>query len=107
MLGMHRRIGPVVEPAEVTLLNLDEVLFVLRSQALENGWVDNDAELKITLVPRALLEDFAQLALDFHAHGLGALHLPLAFAVEAVVIDRRAHAFAVALAGHFHQAKLR
>ena len=47
-----------------------------------------------------------QLALDFHAHGQGALDLAAAFAVRAVVIDRGAHAFGVALAGHFHQAEL-
>ena len=55
----------------------------------------------------AFLEDFLELALDFHAHGEGALHLAAALAIRAVVIDGGADAFAVALAGHFHEAELR
>ena len=48
-----------------------------------------------------------QLALNFDAHGDGALHLAAAFAIRAIVIDGGAHAFGVALARHFHQAELR
>jgi hypothetical protein len=51
-------------------------------------------------------EDLAELALDFHAHGLGALHLAAALAIRAIVVDGRAHALAVALAGHLHEAEL-
>ena len=54
----------------------------------------------------AFLEDFAELALDFHAHGDGALHFAAAFAIRAIVVDGGAHAFGMALAGHFHQAEL-
>ena len=63
--------------------------------------------LEVRFVAGALLQDFLQLALNLHAHGLRRSDLGAAFAIRAIIINRRAHAFAVALAGHFHQAELR
>jgi hypothetical protein len=68
--------------------------------------MDGDAQLEIGLVARTFLEDLVQLALDFDAHGFGALDLAAAFAIRAVVVDGAADGFAMALAGHFHQAEL-
>jgi len=104
---MQRGIRAERELAEVSFFHFDQQLFVLGAQALEDAGVDHDAELEIRFVPRSLLEDFAQLALDLDAHGDGALHPASAFAVGAIVIDRVVHAFRMALAGHFHEAELR
>ena len=83
------------------------MFLVLGAQALQHGRMHDDAELEVRFVARAFLQDFVELALDFHAHGDGALHLAAALAIRAVVIDGGAHAFGMALAGHFHQAELR
>jgi hypothetical protein len=80
---------------------------VLGAQPFQHGRMHHDAELEIRFVARAFLQDFLELALDFHAHGDGALDLAAALAIRAVVIDGGAHAFGVALARHFHQAELR
>ena len=69
--------------------------------------MDHDPQLEVRLVPRALLEDFTQLALDFHAHGEGALDLAPALAIRAIVVYGRVDTLRVALARHLHQAKLR
>ena len=104
---MQRGIGPEGEFAKIALLHLDEQLLVFSAQAFQNAGMDHDAELKIRFIPRTFLQDFAQLALYFHAHGQGALHFAPAFAVGAIVVDGGAHAFRMPLARHFHQPKLR
>ncbi len=82
------------------------MFLVLGAEAFEHGGVDDDAELEVRLVALPFLEDLAEFALDFDAHGEGALDLAAAFAVGAVVVDGLAHALGVALAGHLHEAEL-
>ena len=56
---------------------------------------------------RSLRSNLGDLALDLHGHRQRALYHAFAFAIRAVLVHRAGHAFTVALARHFHQAKLR
>src|SRR6185436_11982545 len=104
---MHAGIGAERQLSEIALFHFDEMLFVLSAEPFQHGWMHDDSELKIRFVPRAFLENLAELPLNLYAHGQSALDLAAAFAVRAVVIYRCTHTFGMPLPGHFHQAKLR
>jgi len=106
-LSVEGWISPEFKFAEITLFHLDEMFFVFGPQALENRRMNDDAELKVGLVARAFLEDFAEFTLNLNAHRQCALHFAAAFAVRAIVIDGCVHTFGMALTSHFHQAELR
>src|SRR5579862_546180 len=99
------RVAPEGQPARVFSLDLDEEFFVLGAEALEDFGVDRDLDVVDGVL--VLAHDGVQGALQFHAHGHGALHRAAAFAVRAVLVDGAAQALLRALARHFHQAELR
>src|SRR4051794_25308840 len=103
LFGMEARFGAERELSEVALFHFDEVFFVLRAQALEDGGMNDDAQLEIRLVARAPFQDFAELALDLDAHGKCALDLAAAFAVRAIIIDGGMDTFGMPLPGHFQK----
>src|SRR5438094_6606896 len=53
LLGVKPRIGAEGEFAEITLLQLDKQLLVLRAEAFEHRRVYHDAELEVRLVALA------------------------------------------------------
>ena len=83
------------------------MFLVFGAEPFQHGRMHNDAQLEVAFVAGALFQKLLQLALNLHAHGGGGLDLAATFAIRTVVIDGGADAFAVALTGHLHQAKLR
>jgi hypothetical protein len=92
------------EPALEFAFEVDEDFLVLLFQAVEHVGVEHHAHFAHAGVQ---LHHAGQRALDFHAHGFGALDDPLPLARRAFHVDRAADAFLHALARHFHQAELR
>src|SRR5438445_9184835 len=107
LLGVKRRIGAEGEFAEITLLQLDKQLLVLRAEAFEHRRVYHDAELEVRLVALASFQNLGQLALNFHAHRERALHFAAAFAIGTIVVNGGADAFGMALFFYFRHADLR
>ena len=77
-----------------------------RRQAVEHVGIYGDAQDEVGFILTTGFEDLGEFALDFHAHGDGALYVAAAIAVMAFVMEGGLHAFGMALACHFHQAKL-
>ena len=67
--GVQRQIRPEGELAEVALLHLDQQFLVLGAQARQHAAMHYYPKLKVRLVARAFLEDFAELALVLDTHG--------------------------------------
>ena len=103
---MESRVRSERELAKIALLHLDEVFLVLGAQTFQNGGVDHNSQLEVRLVPRTLLQYFAQFPLNLDTHRQGALDLAPAFAIRAVIVHCGMHAFGMTLTRHFQQAKL-
>lgn len=88
----------------VFAFEFDEDLVVAGAEALHDVWVDDDGEVAVGFAEA--LEDGAEAALDFDAHGEWGFDLAVAGAVLAGFVEGVGEAFVEALACHFHEAEL-
>ena len=104
-LLMEGRIGAKDQASDVAALDVDEVLLVIGSQAVEQVGVDGDANLVNDFL--VLAHDGVEGALEFHAHRHGAFDHSFAAAMRARDEEGAGEALIGALAGHFHEPELR
>ena len=97
-------VGAEDEAAGVAALDVDEVLLVVGAEAVEEVGVHGDADLMDDFL--VLAHDGVEGALEFHAHGHGALDHAFAAAMRAWDEDGAGEALVGALAGHFHETEL-
>lgn len=102
MLTVEAWVAAEAEATVVLALHFHEDLLVLGAEALEDVGVHDDEEVMVALW--IAQQDAVDAALEFDAHGFGALDFAMPVAILAVIIDGFAEALVEALAGHFHEA---